>query len=241
MNLSLFLILSFLVGCATGPLKKDQADAVNNVAAISLFPDTLPVKYLGTTIFNNDHNYPNVSSWNLNQVLRLTIENKLQSVKKSYKKLAVDRSKINKLITEGNTFGNRLAGDEDKLINEYLFSQAEQAGAKYLFIFKPISHDNYGGFSPGIALYCRSAFGIEGEWQGYVLARVSLWDLTEKKIIFQNAITPHDLNFMTKQDCAELKKTTPKEFATSHKEKIIELAKKTAIFAVEKSGLDQKN
>ena len=234
----LFLIFSVaLVGCATTPLNEAKKDSVNNVATAVLFDDTLPVAYVGTTIFNNADSKVNISSWNLNSIVTREIETGLKSIGKTYKPVSFDKQKIKTAIESGDTALNRFVGDPNKELNEYLFSSAVSQGAKYLFVFQPIKHDNFPHYPKGLGLFCRSAFGTKGDWEAYSLFHVALWDLTTKEKVYQTAFSPADTALKSGKPCDELKNTSPEKFATLFKGQFQEIAKKSADMTLKKSGL----
>ncbi len=236
-KLSFLTATLFLFGCSTAPLTKDQKSNVNNVATAVLFDDSLPVAYIGTTIFNNNESKVNIAGWNLNGIVTQEINEGLKSIKKTLKPVAFNKQKIKSAMETGDTAMNRFLGDPDKNLNEYLLSTALNQGAKYLFVFLPIAHGNFHLYPKGFGLYCRTAFGIKGDWEAYSLFHVALWDLTTKKKVFQTAIAPNETAFKSDKSCEEIEKTTPEKFAALFKKQFQDIAKKSADLTLKQSGL----
>lgn len=235
--LFLFASVSILIsGCAMGPVDEAKKQEINNVGVALLFEDTIPVVYMGTTIFNNKDNRVDISSWKLNEIILGEMESGLKSSGKTFKKLNFDTNKVKESLASGDTGYKRMLGTTDEEVNEYIFSTAVSQGASYLFVFHPIKSENHPQ-PKGFGLFCRSRFGSKGDWHAYALFHVALWDLKTKSKIFQTAFDPNDIGFESGKPCEEIKTTTVDKFAVLFKEQLQVLAKKSAQMTLKKSGL----
>lgn len=236
--LELFAVLVIATGCASMPLPPEKRAAVNDVAIAALMPDTMPVKYIGTTIFNNKYDYAKVSSWKLNEEISSAIKAGLEAANKNVVPVDFDLKKAAAEFDRGNTVGARFAGDPDKHLNNYIFETAASKGAKYVFIIQPLrTADNFPHHGPGIGMFCQSTMLISGEWTGYALVHAALWDVTKKERVFATYFAPNELNFMTGKKCDEKGTKTPDQFAAEYRKELISIAKTVGEKTMEVSGL----
>ncbi|WP_413569514.1 hypothetical protein ACLWBD_03315 [Bdellovibrio sp. HCB117] len=228
---------ALLFSCTTTPKPETRLQKLNDVGVVALFDETLPVKYVGTNKNANKEMSANISSWSLNQSVAAEIQNGLKDKNKKVFELNVDPVVIKTGKETGAQLKDIYLGNRYQALQEYLGTEAEKQGAKYLFVVHPTSLESYTNYRAGFGFFCQSTANIKGDLQGYTLVRAQLWNVKTKELEASVNITPEDLSFNTGKTCAEALKLGPDKVATLYKEQMLELAKKSADLVLIRTGL----
>jgi hypothetical protein len=231
----LFLFIA-ITNCAHQTLKPEEKSKIKELGIIQLFDDTLPVSYVGTTIFNNKANSANISAWDLPNLIQEDIKKNLSSVGIKVKSVKIDADAIKAANEKDNTITNKTFGTPGKYVDAYLSQAAKDQNVDYLLVLKPLhGHDNFPGFAGGFAMHCRSAFGAQGEWKAYSMYSVSIWNTITKKRVFGTAYTPNDTGVDIGKKCDEADKNIS-SFVNKQKSVFANIAKDVATAPLKQAG-----
>ncbi|MGZ3713693.1 MAG: hypothetical protein ACXVBE_18140, partial [Bdellovibrionota bacterium] len=200
-------LIILLASCAAAPLSQEEKAKFDHYAVVSMLGERLPVQFVGTTIFQNKDSGAEVPGWKLEARIQKGIQAALASTGKKMVPIEIDHTVLEELRASSDTTAKRLTGSLDKEWMAYVFGQAKKAGAKYLFLARPIiGHDNFPSFPPGFGLYCRSSFAASGNLQSYLLMTISLWRVEDQKWIYGHGSDPADAAEFTGKPCADFAK-----------------------------------
>lgn len=172
------LIYAVLTGCATvGTEQVEKLKPGTSIVPLSLMGDTLAIRHVGTTVFQNERRDTAVADWQIDKytesaVFRLAGNGNRFQIKVS--ETAAARISAEKLVMDFWTSRATLQGGKESVTK-----LAKDAGADYVLVIAPaqLGDPFYGtnqGFS-GYGVYQRSAFGSRRAIN-YLTMRVVLFD-----------------------------------------------------------------
>ncbi|WP_295901170.1 hypothetical protein [uncultured Bdellovibrio sp.] len=239
-NISLFLLPSLLISCATKPIEQSKLQQLNNVGVVSVLDDQAVVKYTGTTTFSNKEYAANTAAWSLNKIIVDEIRAELKSQNKTSLDVNLDTQKINQGKKEAMSLKNIYLGNRYQGIQQYVLDEAAKQGAKYVFVVHPTLNENFPVHKAGYGFLCQAPVGTKGELEAYFLIGAELWNVQTKKIEAQATVTPQLVTVKTGKTCAEAAKMTPDKLASLYKDQIVSLAKKSADLIMVGTGITKK-
>jgi hypothetical protein len=136
MRALLSLILAVVAGCATvGADKVEELKPGTAIAPLSLMGETLAVRHVGTTVFQNERRDIGVAKWQIDRHTE-SAAGRMLSISDKFKVVAADsdraRKAAGKMETDFWSGGAKLQGGE-----EAVTSYAKDSGAHYVLLIGP--------------------------------------------------------------------------------------------------------
>lgn len=234
-----FFIL--LMGCASKPLTQEKIKDIREVHVASLLGDEVPLRFIGTTVYNNQDIYAQVGNWTVNQFIVSEMSKNLASKKIKVKLFAFDKQKAREVHSQANSgVGSLFVPENDDKTRDFLVQEAARKNVKFLITITRMSSDNFALYPSGFGLFCRAPFGLKGEAQAYGMYGLQLWDVSTKERLFYTYFTPESSAVKTGKSCEDLAKKKPEAIATDSKKYLEESFSRTVRVALEESGLLEK-
>ena len=152
-----------IAGCATtGVERVEQLKPGTRVAALAVLGDTLAIRHVGTTVFQNEKRDVNVPQWQIDRYAE-TSAARLVGASGRFKVITADTTDARKRAgrtTTGFFSGPHLEGGPQSIAGF-----AKQAGADYVLVIapSPLGGDPFMGTNQsftGYGIYQRSSFGM---------------------------------------------------------------------------------
>lgn len=222
MNRILLLPLVFSMAACATTSNQTLLQRADKIAVVATFDDKLPVLQVGTS---TKESRADIQDWNLNQKLTTDIQAELTKMNKSAFPLVVDFNKINQGKEEALNLKNLYLGNRYQILEQYLVTQAEEQGAKYLFILHPFSSEHFPQHKAGYGFFCQSSRGMKGNMEAYGYLRLAVWNIQTKQVDARVTLSPAEIAYKTGKSCAEINKMPADKIAALYKEQLMTLLK----------------
>lgn len=177
-----FLVIS-LFNCGPKRIPKENLDAMNRVAVLSLMGDKIEFIQIGTTVFNNVQKYHLVKDWMIDNYIEDLIKNELaKNQRLKICDVEFDREKMNATYK----VATRLHGEHNiNKVKGYLQELASSNKLDILFLvaYESRELENPRRMVKGYTLYNRSLFGKKLTTQVYLTFVIEVVDLRTIKSI----------------------------------------------------------
>lgn len=177
MKLTLFVIIfGSLNGCALSPKEKmaTYPDGAK-LAYVSLIGDTFEISVIGTTVFNNEGGFFNVSNWDIDSYIEKSVIESSKGERFEFQAIEIkDKYMVESIINERSE-------------PDILMAEAKKQGADFLVVFAPkyqgylhqgtLFQNQFTQYLSGIGLTKLSKFGNERDTSLYSSSKTYIYDL----------------------------------------------------------------
>lgn len=237
----LFPLILFLGACASKPLAQEKIKDIREIQVASLLSDDVPLRFVGTTVFDNQDIHAQVNGWTVNQFIASEMNKNLAAKKIKVKLFAFDKKKAQQVHEESNKgVGSLFVPENDDKTRDFLVEEAARKNVKYLITITRMTSDNFALYPSGFGVFCRAPFGMKGDAQAYGMYGLQLWDVSAKERLFYTYFTPESSTVKTGKSCEALAKKGPETAALEAKKYVEESFSRTVRIALEESGLVEK-
>lgn len=229
---------AFLVSCTTTSDKTHKLDSVDDIGVVSVFDDTLPIKYLTPKATTTKEHAADVTTWSINNTITTELLSSFKGMNKRAFALEVDPALVQQGKNEARALKDLYLGNRYQGLEQYFLSQAEKQGAQYLFVIHPMGDENFAAYRAGYGMLCQTEVA-KGDLEAYFLMRAVLWNVKTREVETRTTLTPADLAFRTGRTCREALRLSPDKLASLYKDQVLDLAKKSADLSIVRTGLSK--
>lgn len=198
----LFLFV-FLSGCASATLSTQEQAQVDIVSAASFLGDEFLRNAGPRTIFVQHGQKVDVAAWKLDAFFQDLLAEGVKARGKEFRALNLDAAELEKALGLRETRWKKTRGKYNQALLDLLLRQADSQGVHFLFMAYPLeSLERF----PSLRGPLGAACGGENRAYVYFEFDFSLWDVKEKKKIFQGTVDPSITEQLTFATCQAAEK-----------------------------------
>jgi hypothetical protein len=200
MRLTLLLLL--LTACARAPLSAQQSSGLDQISAISFLGNSFTVDLKSRALIRSREAVLDVAPWKIDEAFSANFQTALSAGKKTFIPFALDSTKLERALVVRESRWEKVAGKQSQALLDLLFATAEGQGIRYFFLAIPgAEHEAFPSFRGVMGTACATEAGKSRSFV-YFFARFTLWDVSRRKKLYEEALDPSLTKDTSYADCS---------------------------------------
>ncbi len=196
-----------LFSCASQPSSTEEPPlkAAVTIASFSHLGADFTVDVISRSILRPKEQSLDVTKWGVDAAFGEKLASEAKAQGREALLLRLDAAALQKALSTRESRWRKFVGRYNQALVDYLLVQAAEQGVSHLFVLSPLeSRETFPLHKGNMGIYCYDRKILKSRAYAYFFADFSLWDVKEKKKIFQRTVDPAFTQEMTFAECREV-------------------------------------